>query len=50
MQLVINVLYGLPIGVGLFLIGVPNALLWEFSPLSCASFPISARSSRRCSP
>jgi len=28
MQLVVNVLYGLPIGIGLFLIGVPNALLW----------------------
>ncbi len=28
MQLVVNLLYGLPIGVGLFLIGVPNALLW----------------------
>ena len=28
MQLVINLLYGLPVAVGLFLIGVPNALLW----------------------
>ena len=28
MQLVVNVLYGLPVGIGLFLIGVPNALLW----------------------
>ena len=28
MQLVINLLYGVPVGVGLFLIGVPNALLW----------------------
>ena len=28
MQLVVNLLYGLPVGVGLFLIGVPNALLW----------------------
>jgi predicted PurR-regulated permease PerM len=28
MQLVINVTYGIPIGVGLYLIGVPNALLW----------------------
>jgi predicted PurR-regulated permease PerM len=28
MQLVINICYGLPIGVGLFLIGVLNALLW----------------------
>ncbi|MGH7956182.1 MAG: AI-2E family transporter [Opitutaceae bacterium] len=28
MQLVVNSLYGVPIGVGLFLIGIPNALLW----------------------
>ena len=28
MQLVVNVLYGLPVGIGLFLIGVPNAPLW----------------------
>ena len=28
MQLVVNLLYGLPVGVGLYLIGVPNALLW----------------------
>jgi predicted PurR-regulated permease PerM len=28
MQLVVNVTYGIPIGVGLWLIGVPNAFLW----------------------
>ena len=28
MQLIINVAYGVPVGVGLWLIGVPNALLW----------------------
>ena len=28
MQLIVNVLYGIPIGVGLYLIGVPNAALW----------------------
>jgi predicted PurR-regulated permease PerM len=28
MQLVVNLLYGVPVGVGLFLIGVPNAVLW----------------------
>lgn len=28
MQLVINVTYGVPVGIGLWLIGVPNALLW----------------------
>jgi predicted PurR-regulated permease PerM len=28
MQLVVNVLYGIPIAVGLWLIGLPNPLLW----------------------
>ncbi|MGE5610507.1 MAG: AI-2E family transporter [Bacillota bacterium] len=28
MQLVVNVTYGIPIGVGLLFIGVPNAVLW----------------------
>ncbi len=28
MQLVVNATYGIPIGVGLWFIGVPNALLW----------------------
>jgi predicted PurR-regulated permease PerM/GAF domain-containing protein len=28
MQLVVNATYGIPIGVGLYLIGVPNAVLW----------------------
>ena len=28
MQLLVNVSYGLPIGIGLYLIGVPNAPLW----------------------
>jgi predicted PurR-regulated permease PerM len=28
MQLVVNICYGIPVGIGLFLIGVPNALLW----------------------
>lgn len=27
-QLLVNVIYAVPIGVGLFLIGVPNAVLW----------------------
>ena len=30
MQLVVNVTYGVPIGIGLYLIGVPNAALWGF--------------------
>ncbi len=28
MQLVVNLTYGIPIGVGLYLVGVPNAILW----------------------
>ena len=28
MQLVVNICYGLPVAIGLYLIGVPNALLW----------------------
>lgn len=28
MQLLVNVSYGLPIGVGLYVIGIPNAVLW----------------------
>ena len=28
MQLMVNASYGVPIGIGLYLIGVPNALLW----------------------
>ncbi len=28
MQLVVNAIYGIPIGVGLYFVGVPNALLW----------------------
>lgn len=28
MQLTVNVSYGVPIGIGLYLIGVPNAILW----------------------
>ena len=30
MQLVVNITYGVPIGIGLYLIGVPNAILWGF--------------------
>ncbi|MAM85768.1 MAG: phytochrome sensor protein [unclassified Hahellaceae] len=30
MQLLVNALYGIPIGIGLHLIGVPNAMLWGF--------------------
>jgi predicted PurR-regulated permease PerM len=28
MQLVVNVSYGIPVAIGLYFIGVPNAVLW----------------------
>ncbi|MBP2290995.1 AI-2E family transporter [Azospirillum rugosum] len=51
MQCVVNVTYGFPIGVGLWLIGVPNPLLWGLlatvlrfipflGPVISAAFPI----------
>ena len=51
MQLVINVLYGIPIGIGLYFIGVPNPILWGLlatilrfipyiGPVLAALFPI----------
>ncbi|WP_448202976.1 AI-2E family transporter [Azospirillum sp. sgz302134] len=51
MQVVVNVTYGIPIGVGLWLLGVPNPLLWGLlatvlrfipflGPVISASFPI----------
>lgn len=50
-QLVVNVTYGIPIGIGLYFIGVPNAILWGLlaivlrfipyiGPWIAASFPI----------
>src|SRR5690606_7505444 len=51
MQLVVNVTYGIPFGVGLYLIGIPNAFLWAalavllrfipyLGPLLSATFPL----------
>ena len=51
MQLVVNATYGIPIGLGLYFIGVPNALLWGvlatllrfipfLGPWIAAAFPI----------
>ena len=51
MQCVVNVTYGIPIGVGLWLLGVPNPLLWGLlatvlrfipflGPVIAAAFPI----------
>ena len=51
MQLVVNTAYGIPIGIGLWLIGVPNPLLWGMlsiilrfvpyiGPIIAAAFPV----------
>jgi len=51
MNLVVNVTYGIPIGIGLYFIGVPNAVLWGLlatllrfipylGPWVAASFPV----------
>jgi predicted PurR-regulated permease PerM len=51
MQLIINVLYGIPVGIGLYFIGVPNPILWGclatvlrfipyLGPVIAALFPI----------
>lgn len=51
MQLVVNVTYGIPVAIGLYFIGVPNALLWGVlamvlrfipyvGPWIAAAFPI----------
>ena len=51
LQLVVNVLYGVPVGVGLWLIGVPNPVLWGMlalvlrfvpyvGPIIAAAFPL----------
>jgi predicted PurR-regulated permease PerM len=50
-QLVVNVTYGIPIGIGLYFIGIPNAVLWGLlaivlrfvpyvGPWIAASFPV----------
>ncbi len=51
MQLVVNVTYGVPFGIGLYFIGIPNALLWAvlavmlrfipyLGPFLSAAFPL----------
>ncbi len=51
MQLVVNVTYGVPVGIGLWLIGVPNPVLWAMlatvlrfvpyiGPVIAAAFPL----------
>jgi predicted PurR-regulated permease PerM len=38
-QLVVNVTYGIPIGVGLYFIGVPNAVLWGLLAIALRFIP-----------
>jgi predicted PurR-regulated permease PerM len=51
MQLVVNIAYGVPVGIGLWLIGIPNPLLWGMlaivlrfvpflGPIIAAAFPL----------
>ena len=51
MQLIVNATYGIPIGIGLFFVGIPNALLWGLlatllrfipflGPWIAAAFPV----------
>lgn len=51
MQLIVNVTYGIPIGIGLYFIGVPNPVLWGMmatvlrfipyiGPIIASTFPI----------
>jgi predicted PurR-regulated permease PerM len=54
MQLTVNATYGIPVGIGLWLIGVPNPLLWGMlatvmrfvpyiGPVIAAFFPLALR-------
>ena len=54
MQLVVNVSYGIPVAIGLYFIGVPNAVLWgacaavlRFIPYSDRGSPLRYRSHSR---
>ncbi|MFC0283687.1 AI-2E family transporter [Camelimonas abortus] len=39
MQLLVNVLYAVPVGVGLWLLGIPNAMLWGLLTLALRFVP-----------
>ena len=38
-QLTVNVTYGIPIGIGLYFIGIPNAILWGFLAIMLRFIP-----------
>jgi len=46
-QLILNGAFGVVIGIGLWLVGIPSAILWGILAQLSASFPISAPLSRR---
>ena len=48
MLFLINTTFGIAVGLGLFLIGVPNAVLWGILTQSCGSCPTSARGLPLC--
>ncbi|MEZ2328977.1 AI-2E family transporter [Mesorhizobium sp. RCC_202] len=48
MQLVVNILYAAPISIGLWVLGIPNALLWGVAGVSAALHSL-YRSYHRCS-
>ncbi|TGQ64213.1 AI-2E family transporter [Mesorhizobium sp. M00.F.Ca.ET.186.01.1.1] len=39
MQLVVNIVYGIPIAIGLWVLGIPNALLWGLLALALRFVP-----------
>ncbi|TGV78402.1 AI-2E family transporter, partial [Mesorhizobium sp. M00.F.Ca.ET.158.01.1.1] len=39
MQLVVNILYAIPIAIGLWILGIPNALLWGLLALALRFVP-----------
>ncbi len=43
MQIVVNATYGIAVAIGLYFIGVPNAILWGRSRPYCDSFRMSGR-------
>ena len=48
MQLVVNVCYGIPVAIGLYFIGVPNAVLWGAFADGAPIHPLHRTVDRRC--
>ena len=47
MQLVVNALFGIPFGIALYFIGIPNAMLWGLLGDAAALHPVCRRLDRR---